>query len=102
MIYSFRRRAARIGAALALVLTAVPLPARPVGPFRSPLEIATEICSKAALAQHPGKIERTEVLYGEKSVRIEVYIVQSNGKGWLVLCDGMSGKIVSAIDLDAP
>ena len=102
MIYSFRRRAARFGAALALVLTAVPLPARPVGPFRSPAETATEICSKAALAQHPGKIEHTKVLYGEKSVRIEVYIVQSNGKGWLVLCDGMSGKIVSAIDLDAP
>ena len=84
------------------MLTAVPLPARPVAPFRSPLEIATEICSNAALAQHPGTIERTEVLYGEKSVRIEVYIVQSNGKGWIVLCDGLSGKIVSAIDLDAP
>ena len=96
-----RRRAARFGAALALVLTAVPLPARPVGPFRTPVEIATEICSKAALAQHPGTIERTEVLYGENSVRIEVYIVQSNAKGWIVLCDGMSGKIVSTIDLDA-
>jgi hypothetical protein len=95
-----RKRAGCAGAGLALALTVVIQPAGATGPFHSPVEIATEICSKAALGQHPGTIERTAVLYGEKSVRIEVYIVQSNGKGWIVLCDGKSGKILSTIDLD--
>lgn len=84
------------------MLAAVTLPAGATGPFRSPVEAAAEICRKAALALHPGKIERTEVLHGAKAIRIEVQIRQSNGKGWLVLCDGTSGKIVSTIDVDAP
>jgi hypothetical protein len=95
-------RAARAGAWLALVFLAVTQPAGATGAFRPQVEIAAEICREAALALHPGKIERTEVLYGAKAVRIEVYIKQSNGKGWLVLCDGTSGKIVSTIDVDAP
>jgi hypothetical protein len=96
------KHAARAGAALALLLTIVTHPAGAVAPFLSPVEIATGICSKSALAQYPGTIEHTEVLYDEKSVRIEVYIVQNSGKGRLILCDGTSGKIISAIDLDAP
>jgi hypothetical protein len=95
-------RAARAGAWLALALAAVTLPARAVGPFRTPLEITAETCRKAALELHPGKIESTAVLYGEKSIRIEVHIKQNDGKGWIVLCDGASGKIVSTIDVDAP
>ena len=97
-----RERATRARAWLALALLAVMQPAGATGPFHSPIEIAAENCRKAALALHPGTIERTEVLYGAKAVRIEVYIKQSNGKGWLVLCDGTSGKIVSTIDVDAP
>jgi len=96
------KRAARAGTWLALALTAVTLPAGAVGPFVSPVEVAAEICRKAALELHPGKIERTEVLYGEKSIRIEVHIKQSDGKAWIVLCDGTSGRIVSTIDVDAP
>jgi hypothetical protein len=94
-------RVACVGAWFALALLSVTQPARAVGPFRSPVEIATEACSKAALALHPGKIERTEVLYGAKAVRIEVQVKQSDGKGWIVLCDGTSGKILSTIDVDA-
>jgi hypothetical protein len=95
-------RAARAGAWLALVLSAVTHPAGATGAFRPPVEIAAEICREAALALHPGKIERTEVLHGAKAVRIEVHIKQSDGKGWIVLCDGTSGKILSTIDVDAP
>jgi hypothetical protein len=83
-------------------LLAVTQPAGATGAFHSPVEIATEICRKAALALHPGKIERSEVLHGATAVRIEVQIRQRDGKGWLVLCDGISGKILSAIDVDAP
>ena len=97
-----RERAARAGAWLALVLSAVTQPAGATGAFHPPVEIAAEICRKAALALHPGKIERTEVLYGAKAVRIEVQIKQSDGKGWIVLCDGTSGTILSTIDVDAP
>ena len=95
-------RVARVGAWIVLALLFVTQPARAVGPFRSPVEIATEACSKAALALHPGKIERTEVLYGAKAVRIEVHVTQNDGKGWIVLCDGTSGKILNTIDVDAP
>ena len=95
-------RAIRAGAWLALVLSAVTQPASATGAFRPAVEAAAEICRQAALALHPGKIERTEVLHGAKAVRIEVQIKQSNGKGWLVLCDGTSGKILSTIDIDAP
>ena len=95
-------RVACVGAWIALALLSVTQPARAVGPFRSPVEIATEACSKAALALHPGKIQRTDVLYGEKSVRIEAHIKQSDGKEWIVLCDGTSGKILNTIDVDAP
>jgi hypothetical protein len=95
-------RTARAGAWLALVLSAVTQPAGATGAFRPPVEIAAEICREAALALHPGKIERTEVLYGANVVRIEVHIKQSNGKGWIVLCDGTSGKILNTIDVDAP
>jgi hypothetical protein len=95
-------RAARAGAWLALVLSAVTQPAGATGAFHAPVEIAAETCRKAALAMHPGKIESTTVLYGEKSIRIEVHVKQSDGKGWIVLCDGTSGKIVSTIDVDAP
>ena len=95
-------RAARAGAWLALALSAMAQPAGAAGAFRPPVEIAAEICREAALALHPGKIERTELLYGAKAVRIEVHIKQSDGKGWIVLCDGASGKILSTIDVDAP
>jgi len=95
-------RIARAVAWLTLVFSAVMQPAGATGPFHSPVETAAEICHKAALVLHPGKIERTEVLHGAKAVRIEVHIKQSNGKGWLILCDGTSGKILSTIDLDAP
>ena len=95
-------RAARAGAWLALMLSAVTQPAGATGPFHSPIETAAEICRKAALALHPGKVERTEVLYGAKAVRIEVQIKQRNGKQWIVLCDGTSGKILNTIDVDAP
>jgi len=94
-------RAARAGTWSALALAAVTLPAAAVGPFRSPVEIAAEICSNEALARHPGKVESETVVYGEKSIRIEVHIRQSGGKGWIVLCDGTSGKIVKTIDVDA-
>jgi len=77
-------------------------PAGATGAFHPQVEIAAEICSKAALALHPEKVARTEVLYGEKSVRIEVHIKQNDGKEWIVLCDGTSGKILSMIDVDAP
>jgi len=95
-------RVARVGAWLALALLAVTQPAGATGPFHSPVEIAAETCRKAALEARPGKIERTEVLYGTKAVRIEVHITQSDGKGWIVLCDGTSGKILTTIDVDAP
>jgi|ERR1017187_9784650 hypothetical protein len=95
-------RAARAGAWLALVLSAVTQPAGATGAFRPPVELAAEICAKDALALHPGKVERTEVLHGAKAVRIEVQVRQSDGKAWLVLCDGTSGKILSTIDVDAP
>jgi hypothetical protein len=95
-------RAARVGTWFAFALLAVTQPAGATGPFHSPIETAAEICRKEALALHPGKVERTEVLYGAKAVRIEVQIKQRNGKGWLVLCDGTSGKILNTIDVDAP
>ena len=95
-------RAARTGAWLALALLAVTQPAGATGTYPLRVETAVETCGKAALALHPGKIESTDVLYGEKSVRIEVHIKQSNGKEWIVLCDGTSGKILSTIDVDAP
>jgi hypothetical protein len=94
-------RTARAGAWLALALSAVAQTAGATGAFRAPVEAAAETCRKAALEAHPGKIEQTEVLYGAKSVRIEVHVTQNNGKGWIVLCDGTSGKILSTIDVDA-
>jgi len=97
-----RERAARAGTWLALALSAVTPPAGATGAFHPPIETAAEVCRKEALAQHPGNIERTVVLYGAKTIRIEVHIKQSDGKGWIVLCDGTSGKIVSTIDVDAP
>jgi hypothetical protein len=96
------KRAARAGAWLALAFSAVTLPAGATGAFHPPIEAAAEVCRKEALAQHPGNIERTVVLYGAKTIRIEVNIKQSDGKGWIVLCDGTSGKILSTIDVDAP
>ena len=96
------KRAACPGAWFALALLAVTQPAGATGSFPLRVETAVETCGKAALDLHPGKIARTEVLYGEKSVRIEVHIKQSNGKEWIVLCDGTSGKILSTIDVDAP
>jgi hypothetical protein len=97
-----RERAARAGAWFALVLSAMAQPAGATGPYPLRVETATETCSKAALALHPGKIASTDLLYGEKSARIEVHIKQSDGKEWIVLCDGTSGKILSMIDVDAP
>jgi hypothetical protein len=97
-----RNCAARAGAWFALALLAVTQPAGAIGSYPQRVETAVEACSKAALALHPGKVARAEVLYGEKSVRIEVHIKQSDGKGWIVLCDGTSGKILSTIDVDAP
>jgi hypothetical protein len=94
-------RAARAGAWFALALLAVTQPAGATGTYPSRVETEVETCSKAALALHPGKIARTEILFGEKSVRIEVHIKQGNGKSWIVLCDGTSGRILSAIDVDA-
>jgi hypothetical protein len=95
-------RAARAGAWFALALSAVMHPAGATGSYTPPVETYVKTCSKAALARYPGKIARTEVLTGEKSVRIEVHIKQRGGKGWIVLCDGTSGKILSTIDIDAP
>jgi hypothetical protein len=95
-------RAARAGTWFALALLVVTQPAGATGAYPPRVETEVETCSKAALALYPGKIARTEVLFGEKSVRIEVHIKQSNGKSWIVLCDGMSGKILSTIDVDAP
>jgi hypothetical protein len=95
-------RAARAGTWFAFALLGVTQPAGAAGAFHPQVETAAEICRKAALELHPGKIERTEVLYGAKAVRIEVQIKQRNGKSWLVLCDGTSGKIMSTIDVDAP
>ena len=101
-MFQQRKRAACAGAWLALVLSAATQPAEATGAFVSPIEIAADICRKEALALHPGKVERTEVLHGANAVRIEVHIKQSDGKGWIVLCDGTSGKILSTIDVDAP
>jgi hypothetical protein len=95
-------RAARAGAWLALALSAATQPAGATGTYPQRVEAAVETCGKSALALRPGKIESTEVLYSEKSVRIEVHIKQSDGKEWIVLCDGTSGKILSTIDVDAP
>src|SRR5476649_1039434 len=95
-------RATRRGTWLAIVLSAVTQAAGATGSFPSRVETAAATCGKAALALHPGKIARTDVLYSDKSVRIEVHIKQSDGKGWIVLCDGTSGKILSTIDVDAP
>ncbi len=97
-----RKYAARAAAWLGFALAAVTQPAGATGAFHPPVETATEICAKAALALHPGRIVRTTVLHGAKTIRIEIHIKQSDGKGWLVLCDGTSGKIISTIDVDAP
>jgi hypothetical protein len=96
------KRAARAGAWFALALLAVTQPAGAIGTYPPRVETAVETCGKAALVLHPGKIAQTDILYGEQSVRIEVHIKQSNGKEWIVLCDGTSGKILSMIDVDAP
>jgi hypothetical protein len=90
------------GACLALALSVVTQPAGATGSYTPPVETYVKTCSKAALALHPGKVARMEVLFGEKSVRIELHIKQTNGKEWIVLCDGASGKILSTIDVDAP
>ena len=84
------------------MLSAATQPAEATGAFVSPIEIAADICRKEALAAYPDKVERTEVLRGAKVVRIEVQIRQSDGKGWLVLCDETTGKILNTIDVDAP
>lgn len=97
-----RHRAARAGVWLALALSALTQAAGATGIYPLRGETAVETCGKAALALHPGKIESTDVLYGEKSVRIEVHVKQSSGKEWIVLCDGTSGKILSSMDVDAP
>jgi hypothetical protein len=95
-------RHVRIGVWFALALLVVTQPAGATGSYPPRVETAVETCGKAALALHPGKVARTDVLYGEKSVRIEVHIKQRDGKEWIVLCDGTSGKILSTIDVDAP
>jgi hypothetical protein len=95
-------RAARAGAWAALIFASVAQPAGATGYYAARVDTAAESCSKAALALHPGKIERTEILYGGKSVRIEVRIKQGDGKGWIVFCDGKSGKLLSTIDVDVP
>ena len=97
-----REHLARAAAWLALALSALAQPAEATGAFHPPVETAAGICGREALALHPGRIEHTMVLYGAKAVRIEVQVKQSDGKGWIVLCDGTSGKIVSTIDVDAP
>ena len=94
-------RSARAAAWLALALLAVTQSAGATGAFHPPVEAAADACRKAALVSHPGTIERTEVLHGAKTVRIEARIRQRDGKGWIVLCDGTSGKILSTIDVDA-
>jgi hypothetical protein len=96
------KRATRTGGWLALALSIVPQTAGATGAFRPAVDAAAETCRNSALALHPGNIERTQVLYGAKTVRIEVHIKQRDGKGWLVLCDGASGKVLNAIDVDAP
>jgi hypothetical protein len=95
-------RAARARAWIALMLASVAQPAGATGYYAPRVETPAETCGKSALALHPGKITGTEVLHGGKTVRIELHIKQSDGKAWIVFCDGKSGTLLSTIDVDVP
>ena len=70
----------RAGACLALVVLGMTSPAGATGTYTPTVETQVKTCGKAALTLHPGKITRTEVLFGEKTVRIEVHIRQRGGE----------------------
>lgn len=61
---------------------------------------SVESCRRLALEKYPGTIERiTERGVGKKR-RLKLLIEQKDGREMVVVCDGVSGKILRTISLD--
>jgi hypothetical protein len=60
-----------------------------------------ESCRAAALAAHPGSVERVVVHNDGSTVRLRFYI-QKQGERvqWIVICDGKTGKLHKTIVVD--
>jgi hypothetical protein len=90
-----------IAAALAISLPALAAPAAATG-FHLPHDKTyMESCRVAALAAHPGIVERVVVHNDGSTVRLRFYI-QKQGERvqWIVICDGKTGKIHKTIAVD--
>jgi hypothetical protein len=60
-----------------------------------------ESCRAAALAAHPGNVERVVVHNDGSTVRVRFYIQKPGERvQWIVICDGKTGKIHKTIQVD--
>lgn len=59
-------------------------------------KIHLEACTKAVLAEHPGKIQARWSLHLNGNFYIRYALEGFDGSEWIVLCDGSTGKIVRA------
>ncbi len=85
---------------LAVGLLGLSAHALATGWYRPPNQTFTAQCSKAALAAHPGTIERVHVNTTGPGVKVRIYIEQADGQEWIIFCDGMSGVIEKSILVD--
>lgn len=71
------------------------------GWYRPPDQSFTGQCSRAALAAHPGKIERTHVNTTGPGIKVRIYIEQADGQEWIIFCNGITGVIEKSVLVDA-
>ncbi|HEX4327647.1 MAG TPA: hypothetical protein VH105_12560 [Burkholderiales bacterium] len=93
----FARRAALLAAismvsGLALV----------VSDFVPPASNCIEVCRRSAAWEYPGEVRLASAREVGGSTRIHLHIEARDGRETVVVCDGPSGRIVRAIDVDSP
>jgi hypothetical protein len=58
-------------------------------------------CIGAALAAHPGIVEKVAILDDGDSMRVRVYLHQTGSQAeWIAVCDGKTGKILKSVVVD--
>lgn len=61
-----------------------------------------EPCRRAALALHPGLVEKFQVIHRDQGFHFHFAIRESDNSAWAVVCDGLTGQIISTERTEEP
>jgi len=61
-----------------------------------------EACRRTAARAYPGEVRLASAREANGDTRIRLHIEARDGRETVVVCDGHSGRIVRAIDVDSP